>query len=246
MIADIVDEALRVYGAAEEQQVPVRLMGGIAVQLHSATALPESLVRTPKDIDIAVPRKSGQAAGELLERLGYEPNKRFNMMNRGRRALFYDMENERQLDVFVGGFEMCHTIPITDRIDVEPITLPLAELMLTKLQIVELNEKDQRDILALLFEHDVGESDAGTINAKYIAKLCADEWGLWRTAKLNVERIREALKVHDLEPADRDRIATRLESLWRRVDDEPKGARFKLRDRIGDRKRWYEEPDEVG
>jgi hypothetical protein len=246
MIADIVDEALRVYGAAEEQQVPVRLMGGIAVQLHSATALPESLVRTPKDIDIAVPRKNGQAAGELLERLGYEPNKRFNMMNRGRRALFYDMENERQLDVFVGGFEMCHTIPITDRIDVEPITLPLAELMLTKLQIVELNEKDQRDILALLFEHDVGESDAGTINAKYIAKLCADEWGLWRTAKLNVERIREALKVHDLEPADRDRIAARLESLWRRVDDEPKGARFKLRDRIGDRKRWYEEPDEVG
>lgn len=246
MIANIVDEALRVYGAAQEQQVPVRLMGGIAVQLHSATALPESLVRTPKDIDIAVPRKSGEAAGELLERLGYEPNKRFNMMNRGRRALFYDMDNERQLDVFVGGFEMCHTIPITDRIDVEPITLPLAELMLTKLQIVELNEKDQRDILALLFEHEVGESDAGTINAEYIAKLCANEWGLWRTAKLNVERSREALKVHDLDPTDRDRIAERLQSLWRRVDDEPKGTRFKMRDRIGDRKRWYEEPDEVG
>jgi hypothetical protein len=167
-------------------------------------------------------------------------------MNAGRRGLFYDLGNERQIDLFVGSFEMCHQIPLADRLDLEPVTVPLAELLLTKLQIVELNEKDQRDILALLLEHEVGDNDDEMVNGGHIARLCAADWGLWRTCKLNVERTREALTSYGLSPAERDSVSARLESLWARVEAEPKTRRWKVRDRVGDRVRWYEEPDEVG
>ena len=88
---------------------------------------------------------------------------------------------------------MCHAIPITERIELQPDAVPLAELLLTKLQIVELNAKDQSDIITMLYHHDVGEGDDGVINAKRVAQLCAADWGLWRTTKMNVERTRQAL-----------------------------------------------------
>jgi hypothetical protein len=178
--------------------------------------------------------------------MGYEPSKNFNNMNAGRRALFHDTENRRQIDVFVGSFQMCHKIPITERIELEPVTVPLAELLLTKFQIVELNEKDQRDIFALLHEHEVGEGDAEMINAAYIARLCAVDWGLWRTTKLNVERSRQALAQYGFSSEDRGLLQRRLEALWERMEAEPKSSKWRLRDRVGDRKKWYEEPDEVG
>ncbi len=246
MIANILEEALRVHAAAEEQDLTIRVMGGIAVQLHSADRLPPPLSRTPKDIDLVARKGAAKAARELLVSLGYEPNQRFNAMNSGRRALFYDLVNERQLDVFVGEFQMCHIIPIADRIDLEPVTVPLAELLLTKMQIVQLNDKDQRDILALLYEHDVADSDVETINAGYVARLCAADWGLWRTVKMNVERTRQRLGDEDLGEEDRRRLGERLTALWDRIEVEPKGTRFRMRDRVGDRKRWYEEPDEIG
>ena len=98
-------------------------------------------------------------------------------MNAGRRAIYGDPANDRHVDLFYERFEMCHRIPIMDRVQLEIRTIPLAELLLTKLQIVEINEKDQRDVCALLHEHPVGESDVETINAGEIARLCAGRLG---------------------------------------------------------------------
>jgi hypothetical protein len=244
---DIVEETFRLVGAAAEQQVRLRLLGGLAIRLHSSErSVHPALDRDLKDIDFVTPRAEERRASSFLESMGYEPNRAFNTMNVGRRALFYDTGNERQLDLFIGSFEMCHMIPIADRLDLEPVTVPLAELLLTKLQIVELTEKDQRDILALLLEHDVGDGDDETINSDHTARLCAGDWGLWRTCKLNVERTREAIDAYGLAPAERKLVSFRLEALWARVEEEPKTRRWKLRDRIGDRARWYEEPGEVG
>jgi hypothetical protein len=243
---DVVEEALRIHRAASQRELELRVTGGVAVRLHSTASLPPSLTRVPQDIDVVVPKGSGRPTGELLTALGYEPNERFNMMNSGRRALFYDTVNDRQLDVFVGEFQMCHAIPITARIDVEPLTVPLAELLLTKLQIVELNEKDQRDIFALVHEHTIGDGDADTINGDAIAALCAADWGLWRTVTLNLARSRVQLDDGLLPSSARELIGVRLAALEARIDVEPKGRRFMLRARVGDRKRWYLEPDEVG
>jgi hypothetical protein len=246
-LQNVVDEAERVLRAAAESDVPLRLLGGLAVRLHAPDGLHPAVARDYKDIDFVTVRGKSRDAAQLLAALGYEPNREFNAIAGHRRLLFYDMEHGRQLDVFVGSFEMCHTLPIADRIELDPVTIPLAELLLTKLQVVELNEKDQRDILALLHHHDVGDGDGDgeTINAAYIAGLCAGDWGLWRTLKMNIERSREALPKYEFSADEERSIAGRLDALWGAIEAEPKSRKWKLRDRVGDRRRWYEEPEEV-
>lgn len=244
-LEDIVDEAHRILERAAAGSVPVKLVGGLAIRFHSSAPRP-GLTRKSKDIDLATPRASGREVTGFITSLGYTADDPFNAMNAGRRALFYDTQHGRQLDVFIGSFEMCHVVPIVDRLEIDPETVPLAELLLTKLQVIELNEKDMRDILALLVEHEVGDHDADTVNAAYVAKLCAKDWGLWRTCKLNIERSRNGLEHFDLSSDDRRVLAGRLESLWSWIEAAPKSRRWKLRARIGDRVRWYEEPDEVG
>ena len=140
---------------------------------------------------------------------------------------------------------MCHEIPIDRRVAVDPTTIPLAELLLTKLQVVKLNEKDLRDIVAILHHHDVGEADGDTINAARVAELCADDWGLWRTTKMNVERVRDGVEHYDIAAAERDEVERRLDVLWARIEAQPKSRGWRLRDRVGDRKQWYEDPEEV-
>lgn len=244
--ADVVEEGRRLIGVAEAANVPLRLLGGVAVRVRASSALPGSLTREYKDIDVAVTRKGSGAAAKLLREIGYEPHVGFNAMNARERLLFYDEPNRRQLDVFVGAFRMCHEIPLEQRLTVDAATVPLAELLLTKLQIVELNAKDQSDIITMLYHHDVGEGDDGVINARRVAQLCAGDWGLWRTTKMNVERTRQALAGDDIGPDVRSVVEPRLDRLWEAIEAAPKSSRWKMRNRVGDKVRWYEEPEEVG
>jgi hypothetical protein len=245
-LADIAAEAGRILAEAAARSLPVRLVGGLAIRLHATTEPQPALAREFKDIDLVTRRDKAREVVSLITSLGYTPDNAFNTLNSGRRALFYDLAHERQLDVFVGSFEMCHKIPVADRLDVDPVSVPLAELLLTKLQIVELNEKDLRDILALVIDHDVADHDSDAINADYVAKLCADDWGLWRTCRQTIERARDGIGRFELAEAQRAILDERLQALWRRVEAEPKSRRWRLRDRVGDRVRWYEEPEEVG
>jgi hypothetical protein len=214
------------------------------VYFHTET-IPAALRRSYGDIDVATTKGATRSASELLSTLGYEPSREFNALHGSRRMLFYDVQNERKLDVFVDTFELCHTIPITARLALDERTIPLAELLLTKLQVVELTDKDMLDIVTLLAQHDVGPSDGDAINSDVIAGLTADDWGLWRTVKLNLERVKERVGSLSLEPDTRDRVHAHVNALWERVEQEPKSRKWRLRDRVGDRKRWYELPDEV-
>jgi hypothetical protein len=243
-LADLVEEARRVLALANERSLPVRVIGGLAIRMRLDNRHP-SLQREIKDLDLVTTRPRERDVLGFFADIGYAPNLTFNTLNSGRRGLFYDLRHERQLDLFVGSFRMCHEIPIADRLDLEPETIPLAELLLTKLQIVHLNRKDLSDILALVLEHDIAETDGENINAGLVAKLCADDWGLWRTCKLTVERVHEGIGAFELSASERELVSSRLTSLWECIELEPKSRRWRLRDRIGDRVRWYEEPEEV-
>jgi hypothetical protein len=243
-LADIVAEAERLLAAARASNVPIRLIGGLAVYFHTE-AIPAPLSRSYGDIDVATTKSAGRGASELLSALGYEASREFNALHGSRRLLFHDAQNERKLDVFVDTFELCHTIPITGRLALDQDTIPLAELLLTKLQVVELTNKDMLDIVTLLSQHDVGPRDDDVINSDFIAGLTADDWGLWRTLKLNLERINAKVPSMPLDADVRDRISARANALWERIEREPKSRKWRLRDRVGDRKRWYELPDEV-
>jgi hypothetical protein len=178
-------------------------MGGVAVKMHAGDGVHPALQRPYRDIDLVARKKEGRKALSMLKAAGYEANDRFNAMNGGRRLVVYDMDNGRQLDVFVGEFEMCHKIPIAQRLELDPLTVPLAELLLTKLQVVHTNRKDVLDICAILLDHDDTDSDDDTVNGAYVASLLAGDWGLWRTTKGTIETTRGQLSGIDLEPAER-------------------------------------------
>jgi hypothetical protein len=245
VLADVLDEARRLVALAEEAGVALRLLGGAAIQLRGGTRVAVGFRRAPKDIDVVVPAGGGGDATALLTAAGYVPDEGFNVLEGSRRMLFYDTDNGRQLDVFVREFMMCHRVPIEERLLLEPVTIPLAELMLTKLQIVELNDKDEVDVFAMLCAHDVGPVDGETINSARIAELCARDWGLYRTATINLERLRARLDDSSLPPADASRMSGGLDALRESIERTPKSRRWRLRARVGDRVRWYEEPDEV-
>jgi len=244
ILEDVVSEGERLLGLAAEEGVPLRLLGGVAVRLK-APELPPSLTREYKDIDFAVTKKGSGAADKLLREAGYEPHVAFNAMHARERGLYYDEANGRQVDLFIHAFRMCHEIPLGDRLEVEAQTVPLAELMLTKLQIIEVNEKDIRDTMLLFHSHPIADHDAGAVNGARIAQLCADDWGLWRTITANLERCRSCAGDYDLPAADRERIEARFDALLDRIDAEPKSRGWRRRAKVGDRKRWYDLPEEV-
>ena len=242
---DIVAEGARLLGRAEADGIPLRLLGGVAIRLRAPIEPPPSLRRTYADLDFATARGASAKAQSFFSAAGYEPHPAFNALHGRERLLFFDNENDRQVDVFVGAFSMSHKIPLAERLELEPTTVPLAELILTKLQIVELNEKDVRDALALVHGHGVGESDGNEINAGRVAELCAADWGLWRTITANLGSCRASVDRYELSAEDRAAIVARLDALLERIESEPKSRGWRLRSRVGERKRWYELPEEV-
>jgi Uncharacterised nucleotidyltransferase len=240
----IVDEAERLVDAANQGGTTLALLGGVAVRLN-ASDVPPSLDREYKDIDFAVPKGGGAAASRLLTGQGYEASAEFNAMNGRERMLFHDTDHGRQIDLFIGSFRMCHEIPFGDRLSPSQPTVPLAELVLTKLQIIELNEKDVRDVALVFYGHEVSDHDGGAINGTRIAELCSGDWGLWRTITANLERCREHLGEYALPEQDSKQISDRIGEVLAMIDAHPKSRGWKLRAKVGERKRWYELPEEV-
>ena len=245
LLPDALDEARRIVAEASDAGLTLRLLGGLAVLFHSPSATHRALVRSYPDLDFALADKRGDRVEKLLGDLGYEPNRTFNLLNGDSRLLFYDQSNERQVDVFVGSFHMCHRIPITERITLEPLSLPLAELFLTKMQIFQMNEKDVRDVCALLLDHPFGEGDVETFNLPLIAKWCADDWGLSKTVSLSAQKVRDFCDAHDLGGENNLTIIQRLDELGAALDRAPKSFKWKTRAKIGERMQWYELPEEV-
>jgi hypothetical protein len=242
-VQELIDESRRLVEAAGKQGVLARLIGGVAVYLQSPPGGP-LLPRPINDIDLVTKRGARTAVTSVLIGAGYAPDQMFNALHGSRRLLFYDDANGRKLDVFVGQFAMCHQVPIANRLEREPLTVPLAELLMTKLQIVELTERDQRDIYNLVYHHEVTTAGGAAIEGDFVGELCARDWGLWRTAKATIERCKVNLADYNLESATIQLIGDRLDVLWRRIEATPKTAKWRLRSRVGDRLRWYDEPEE--
>ena len=175
-------EARRILQTSEGARLRLRLLGSAAVQLRCPRyAGVAQQGRQFRDIDFAGLQREAAEVRELLSSLGYAEDREVFVLSEGGRAIF-EHANGLHIDVFYDLLDFCHPIRLNGRLDADPPTLPLAELLLTKLQIVQINEKDLLDAIVLLLEHELGGTDAGVINAARIAKLCADDWGLWRTA----------------------------------------------------------------
>ena len=179
---------------------------------------------------------------KLFESLGYEGDRRFNTLNGHQRLLYLEGVNGRQIDVFIDRMKMCHVIELANRLGHDGPTLTPADLLLSKLQVYEVNMKDLVDTTALLLDHPIADHDEDAINAAYLAGLTSEDWGLHRTLQLNSGRVRDASRELDV---DAGLVNQRLDELWARIDAQPKSLKWKLRARVGDRISWYQLPEEV-
>ena len=246
-LQDVEHEAARILNTAQAQGITLRLLGGLAVRLHSPSAALPGLARVYPDLDFATTGNQHHKLTGLFTSLGYIPNVSFNALNGGRRLLFFDEENERKVDIFIDTFEMCHKIPLARRLNADPISLPLAELFLTKAQIVDVNRKDLLDMLALLLDHPTGDNDQETINLAALTSLCADDWGLYTTLQLTCNKIIVFMDENSpgLETTTIQIIKHRLGEINAAIENTPKTIRWKIRSRAGTRLRWYNEVEEI-
>jgi hypothetical protein len=242
-LVDPVAEATQIGEAAAEREMPLRVLGGVAVALLCPSSRRPPLQREHADIDLATTGSARDGVVELMSSLGYVGDREFNMLHGHRRLFFWDEVNQRQVDVFVDEANLCHRIDLGRRIELAPLTVSLADLAVLKLQIVETNEKDYLDICAIFADHGLTSGESG-INGVYIAQLSAGDWGLWRTLEMVAERSQKfALELPGFEAAEI--VAERLGALRSELAGIPKTRRWKLRARIGEKKRWYETPEEV-
>jgi hypothetical protein len=238
----LVDEAQTLIGRLAQREVVGRLLGGVAVAVRCpATRPPSPLARSYSDLDIVVTRPSRRHLPAALAALEFTAADRFNAMNGHARQL-YTSPGGIDLDVFIEQFKMCHEIDLRGRLEIDDSTVPLAELLLTKLQVADLTNKDVRDCVALLLDHELTEDDRG-INVTRMCEVTSTDWGWWRTVTENLAKV----KAHTgglLPAAQAQAAVARADDLLARIEAAPKGLRWKARARVGDRVPWRQEPDE--
>jgi hypothetical protein len=241
----LVEEASGLIEQADLQGLKARLLGGIAIRLLLGERFDPAFERRHGDIDLVTSKKSAKGLAELIEQRGWVPAREFNALNGSRRLLFHDPYGPAQIDVFVEAFEMCHRLPLADELSAPGPSLPASDLLMTKLQIIELNDKDRSDCFALLNGCAIGDASPSMIDPARIASLTAGDWGLFHTFELNFARLREGVETGVVDSTEALVIAGAIDRITEAMDSAPKSRGWRMRARIGEKKQWYDTPEEV-
>jgi hypothetical protein len=177
--------------------------------------------------------------------LGYraDPSVAFSQEYGIGRLIYLGHAHAAKIDVFLDALRMSHTIEFKGRLSADASTAQAADLLLAKLQIHEITEKDVKDIAALLASHPLGDGAGGTIESRHVIGLMARDWGLCHTALGNFTIAGELLARWDFAGPVVAAAAARMDELRHLIELEPKSLRWKARARVGTRVRWY---DDVG
>lgn len=205
-----------------------------------------TLSREPKDIDVAAHRKDSGRISRIFEGLGLKADVRFNALHGAERLRFFDTQANTRIDVFLDIFRESHVIELKDRLEKFSPTIPPSDLLMTKLQIWEINEKDLKDIVAMLYKFELGDKDdMNTIDLGRIVELTSDDWGLYKTTTVNIERTMNYLNTIDLPGKVKEKVTNNLNRIREAMNKAPKSMKWKMRAAIGERVRWYETPEEA-
>lgn len=241
-------EVRRIVHGADQAGLTMRLLGSLAFQVHCPRFghLQAEMGRAYTDLDFAGYARQARPVSEMLSGLGYREDREVFVVTEGSRAIFENPQNRLHVDVFYDRLDFCHVIPWNGRLEVDSPTLPLAELLLEKMQIVKINEKDVIDTILLLLEHGLGDADRETVNLARVASLCAADWGLWRTTTMNLDKVRRLAQGYpQLSREEKERVAGQVAAILGRIEAEPKPVAWRLRARVGDRVKWYKDVEEV-
>jgi hypothetical protein len=253
---EMMDEARQLVDVARRQGVTLRLIGGFAVLEHCRSA--EFCERDHSDLDMVAPSRQVRELGALMGQLGFVENVEVRIATQNTQLQFArpcihggpgrpPTHADDHVDIFLDTFRMDHDVALGDRLEIERYTVTVSDLLLTKLQVFKLNEKDLRDIVALFKDHRFGDADEpGAVNGAYLARLCADDWGLFYDVATNLQRVSERLSTFGLSAVEEEDARRNVARLIGALDAAPKSLRWRLRARVGTRASWHREVEDQG
>jgi len=240
---EYVERALGLVGQARERGLELRILGSLAYRLHCPANIElfEQMKRDLTDVDLAARSDQRRDVRAWLESLGFVVDQDLLVATEGKRYAFSDPGSGMIVDIFFDELYFCHPIPLRDRLKLDYPTITPTDLLLEKTQIVEINPKDIKDSLVLLLEHPLDPSGEDAIDPGYVSRMLAADWGFYYTVTTNLEKLRLHLADGELSPEQAQTVEGRIDTLKRAIEEEPKTGKWKIRARIGPRKRWYQE-----
>lgn len=246
---EFVDEALRLVSDAEKKGIKLRILGSIAYRLVCPGNLHlfQDMKRILTDVDFAAEKSQNRAIRQFFIDEGYEPDEGVYMASEGRRHIYLHPETKLNVDIFADELYFCHRVPFKGRLDLESPTICTTDLLLEKMQIVEINLKDFKDTLVLMLEHPLSHQEPGprSIDTDYIVDLMRKDWGFYYTFTQNLKRVPDYIpEFPAITREEGDTIRARVDDLIRCIEDAPKTVKWKMRARVGTRRVWYQEVSE--
>lgn len=235
------ERAIPLLERAQKEGVGLKLMGGLAIA-DIAKSGSQKFERKYKDLDFFALNKYKKRISEIFKSANMKPNTTFNALHGATRLIYFDNELECNVDVLIDEFKMCHSLKLKDRVSSDALyTLPPSDLLLTKMQIVEITENDLKDLAALLSDFKIGASDSNQeLDGSHVAQILSDDWGFYATFEQNVQALLRYLD----KKSDCEVPISRIKELWTKVEAEPKSFKWKMRAKVGKKVKWYEEPEE--
>lgn len=246
---EFVDEGLRLVRDAEQRGIQLRILGSIAyrIQCPENLHLFDDMARVLTDVDFAAMRSQNQAIREFFLSEGYLPDEGVYVASEGSRHIYVHPETRLNVDVFADELYFCHRVPFEGRLDIDTPTISTTDLLLEKMQIVEINLKDFKDTLVLMLEHPLGTPADGNkhIDTRYICDMMARDWGFYYTFTTNLRRVPDYIAEFPAITAEEgDVIRSHVGELLEIIEAAPKSMRWKIRAKIGTRTLWYQEVTE--
>lgn len=236
-LSSITLEAQRMVNKISDAGLNVKLLGGLAIWMTCPSAQLSGLARSYGDLDFIAPKKEIRALNQIFINSGYKEDKLFNAIHGATRLIYIDQNNARPVDILVDNFKMCHELDLKNRLSTHGPTISGEDILLTKLQIVSINEKDLLDLIALLVDQE--------FDLDYISILLANDWGFEKTVLQNLVKAGIFLETLNIE-APLKGIATRkIQDIKRKIERSKKTLSYKLRAKIGEKVPWFEEPEEL-
>ena len=260
-------EARHIIDAGNDRGVVLRLTGGLAVR-HYAIDL-EFAERDYSDIDLIGLKRQTTEIHQVFLDLGYQENIHVAMATGNSQRQYFRPQHALEsrvhmskrahampvmsavppsdhIDVFMDAMKMDHELDFRDRLEINTYAVDPADIFLSKLQIVNLSEKDAHDVVTLCKDVYVDfHPHPGVLDLEHVAVTCAGDWGLYIDVMSNIDKVLERLDDYDLSPMETNRIARTLELAQDMMTEHSKSLRWRMRARVGKRLRWYNEVDET-
>lgn len=237
--------------SSAQRGVTLRILGSLGIRRHMQGSGPllDLLERVPtRDIDFMGYSRDVKEADRMFSSLGYTVDAALahSLEYDVRRRIYHKANDQLMAEIFLDELRMAHTLDFRGRLELDSPTITLIDLLLSKLQIQQITEKDLKDLIALLASHELGSGDPERIDVIHMLRLTSDDWGLHQTATTNLGIVKEWLGRFDvIAPSVRTETTGKIEEMIRRMKAAPKSLRWKMRSVVGTRVRWYEEVGEV-